>query len=165
MTPQNRLLRVFLSYSPAESNEARSLYQRFTHDGLDPWLDTEKVLPGQNWQHEIQNAVRSSDVVLICFSKLFQMDFRRNEIRIALEEAEKHPNNEIFIIPVRLEESQPPDFLDRYQPVDLFRLGGYESLLQSLRLRENQLGLAPETITQEKTPWSFILDNVKGQKK
>lgn len=157
----NRLLKVFLSYSPAESNEVRALYQRFSTDGVDPWLDTEKVLPGQEWQHEIQKAVQSSDVVLICFSKQFQMGLRQEEIRIALEEAGKHSKGEIFIIPVRLEESRPPEFLDRYQAVDLFKPDGYETLLQSLRVRAQELGLAPETITQEKTPWSFILETIR----
>lgn len=161
MSHPNRLLRVFLSYSPAESNEVRSLYQRFTNDGVDPWLDTEKVLPGQEWQHEIEKAVQASDVVLIFFSKQVQMGLREAEIRIALEEAKKHPKGEIFIIPVRLEESQPPDFLDRYQVVDLFKPDGYQTLLNSLRQRARELGLAPETITQEKTPWSIILENIR----
>jgi AAA+ ATPase superfamily predicted ATPase len=128
---------------------------------VDPWLDTEKVLPGQEWKHEIQKAVQSSDVVLICFSKQSQMSLQQEEIRIALEEAEKHPRGEIFIIPVRLEESEPPEFLDRYQAVDLFKPNGYETLLQSLRERAKELGLAPETITQEKTPWSFTLEVIK----
>ena len=160
MTTQDRLLKVFLSYSPSESNQVRALYQRLARDGVDAWLDTEKLLAGQDWQHEIQEAVRSSDVVLICFSEQFQLSFRQEEIRIALEEAEKHPRGEIFIIPVRLEECKSPEFLDRYQPVDLFRAGGYESLLRSLRSRARQLGLAPNTITQEKTAWSFLLENI-----
>jgi hypothetical protein len=160
MTAQDRMLRVFLSYSPSESNQVRSLYQRLTRDGVDAWLDTEKLLAGQDWQHETENAVRSSDLVLICFSEQFQMSFRQEEVRLALEEAEKRPKGEIFIIPVCLEESKPPEFLDRYQLVDLFRSGGYESLLRSLRSRAKELGLAPDTITQEKTAWLFLLENI-----
>lgn len=160
MTAQDRLLKVFLSYSPSESNQVRALSQRLIRDGVDAWLDTEKLLAGQDWQHETQEAVRSADVVLICFSEQFQMSFRQDEIKIALEEAEKHPKEEIFIIPVHLEESKSPEFLNRYQPVDLFRAGGYESLLRSLRSRARQLGLAPNTITQEKTAWSFLLENI-----
>lgn len=161
MTSRDRLLKVFLSYSPSESNEIRSLYQRLIRDGVDAWLDTEKVLAGQDWRHEIQSAVRSADVVLIGFSKQFQVGFQQEEIRITLEEAERRPVGEIFIIPVRLDDSQPPDFLGRYQPVDLFKPDGYESLLKSLRQRARQLDLAPETISHEKTAWSFIVEHIK----
>ena len=85
MASRDRLLRVFLSYSPSESNEIRSLYQRLIRDGVDAWLDTEKVLAGQDWRHEIQSAVRSADVVLIGFSKQFQVGFQQEEIRLTLE--------------------------------------------------------------------------------
>ena len=161
MTTKDRRLRAFLSYSPSESNEVRSLYQRLLRDGVDAWLDTEKVLARHDWQREIEEAVRSADVILICFSEDFQLEFRQEEVRIALEEAEKHPRGETFIVPVRLGEVQPPEFLDRYPMVDLFRMDGYELLLESLRSRAEQLGLTPESITQEKTVWTFALDNLR----
>jgi hypothetical protein len=157
----DRRLRAFLSYSPSESNEVRSLYQRLTRDGVDAWLDTEKVLARHEWQREIEEAVRSADVILICFSDDFQLEFRQEEVRIALEEAEKHSGRETFIIPVSLGESPPPDFLAPYPMVDLFQVDGYESLLHSLRSRAEQLGLKPEAITQEKTVWFFVLDNLR----
>src|SRR5215207_4165905 len=130
MTTTDRRLRVFLSYSPSESDEVRALYQRLTRDGVDAWLDTEKVLARHNWQREIEEAVRAADVVLICFAADFQLDFRKEEIQFALEEAEKRPRGEIFLIPVQLGEGQPPDFLDRYRIVNLFEMDGYESLIE-----------------------------------
>jgi AAA+ ATPase superfamily predicted ATPase len=161
MATTDRRLKAFLSYSPSESNEVRSLYQRLLRDGVDAWLDTEKVLARHDWQRQIEEAVRSADVILICFSEDFQLEFRQEEVRIALEEAEKHPRGETFIVPVRLGEVQPPEFLDRYPMVDLFRMDGYELLLESLRSRAEQLGLTPESITQEKTVWTFALDNLR----
>jgi hypothetical protein len=161
MSTTDRRLKAFLSYSPSESNEVRSLYQRLTRDGVDAWLDTEKVLARHEWQREIEEAVRAADVILICFSEQFQLEFRQEEVRIALEEAEKHSRRETFIIPVRLGESSPPDFLSHYPMVDLFQVDGYESLLHTLRSRAKQLGLRPEAITQEKTVWFYILDNLR----
>ena len=51
---------------------------------------------------EIRKAVREVDVVVVCLSKQFnQTGFRQKEVRIALEEADKKPEGEIFIIPAR----------------------------------------------------------------
>lgn len=72
---------------------------------MDVWLDKEKLLPGADWEYEIRKAVRESDVVIVCLSRQFnQAGFRQREVRIALEEADKKPEGEIFIVPARLEE-------------------------------------------------------------
>jgi hypothetical protein len=43
------------------------------------------------------------------------------------------PDNDIFIIPVRLEECDMPDSLRRLHRVDLFKAGGYGRLIDALR--------------------------------
>jgi AAA+ ATPase superfamily predicted ATPase len=161
MADKNRPLKVFLSYSHADSVAVRSLYQRLVRDGVDAWIDKEKLLPGQDWEYEIRRAVESADVVLVCLSKDFnQRGFRQREIRIVLDAAQEKPEGEIFIIPVRLEESIPPDFLDRYHWVDIYKNDGYESLLHALRQRAEKSGIAPETIRREKSSWLSILNRI-----
>jgi len=39
----------------------RGLYARLTKDGVDAWLDKEKLLPGQDWELEIENNIREND--------------------------------------------------------------------------------------------------------
>jgi hypothetical protein len=56
------LLRIFLCHSSGDKPEVRNLYQRLSSDGFDPWLDEEKLLPGQKWKSEIPKAVKTSDV-------------------------------------------------------------------------------------------------------
>ena len=55
-----RPLKVFLSYAHADAAAVRSLYNRLVADGVDAWLDEEKILPGQDWEREIRKAVRFS---------------------------------------------------------------------------------------------------------
>ena len=63
----------------------RELYQRLNKDGVDAWLDKEKLLPGQDWELEIRKAVREADVVVVCLSKQFnQTGFRQKEVRSAV---------------------------------------------------------------------------------
>lgn len=38
----------------ADRDAVRTLYTRLTNDGVDAWLDKEKLLPGQDWELEIR---------------------------------------------------------------------------------------------------------------
>lgn len=64
MTEPKRPLKVFLCHTHADRDAVRALYTRLTNDGVDAWLDKEKLLPGQDWELEIRKAVREADVVI-----------------------------------------------------------------------------------------------------
>ena len=46
-------LKVFLCYSPDDRLVVQELYHRLQADGIDPWLDEENLLPGQDKEVEI----------------------------------------------------------------------------------------------------------------
>ncbi len=137
MSTAERLLKVFLCHARADSAIVGALYNYLLRNGMDVWLDNEELEAGQDWEYEIRNAIRSSDVVIICLSQHFssQRGYRQKELRIALDEAMRIPEGQIFIIPVRLEECDVPESLRRWQWVDLFRAGGYGKLIHALRKR------------------------------
>src|SRR5574342_114856 len=103
-TEPKRPLKVFLCHAHADRDPMRALYSRLTKDGVDAWLDKEKLLPGADWEYEIRKAVREADVVVVCLSKQFnQAGFRQKEVRLALDTALEKAEGEIFIIAGRLE--------------------------------------------------------------
>jgi hypothetical protein len=57
MSETKRPLKVFLSYAHADREAVRTLYARLKREGVDVWLDKEKLLPGQDWELEIRKAV------------------------------------------------------------------------------------------------------------
>ena len=64
-----RKLRVFLCHSSQDKPIVRELYQRLLAEGwIDPWLDEEKLLPGQDWDMEIEKAVETTDAVIVFLS-------------------------------------------------------------------------------------------------
>jgi hypothetical protein len=108
----------------------RALYSRLKREGIDVWLDKEKLLPGADWELEIRKAVREADVVVVCLSKQFnQAGFRQKEVRLALDTALEKPEGEIFIIPARLEECDTLESLRKWHWVDLFEEAGYRRLM------------------------------------
>jgi hypothetical protein len=136
-----RPLRVFLCHAHSDKDAVKALYDRLTKDGIDVWLDKQKLLPGQDWELEIRKAVRESDVVVVCLSFQFnQAGFRQKEVRIALDEADKQPEGEIFIIPARLEECDPPESLSKWHWVNLFEPDGYDYLMRAFRKRAERIG-------------------------
>ena len=58
---EDRKLRVFLCHSSDDKPAVRELYPRLKVEGwIDPWLDEEKLYPGQDWELEIEKAVEAS---------------------------------------------------------------------------------------------------------
>jgi hypothetical protein len=126
---------VFLTYAHSDKNVVLRLYHRLTRCGIRVWLDEEALVPGQNWKHEIHQAILRSDIVVVCLSKQFnkQGGFRHEEVKIALRKAKSLPDDQISLIPVRLERCDLPESLHQWQCVDLFETDGYKRLLKVLR--------------------------------
>ena len=128
-------LRVFLCHASTDKPRVRELYRRLRADGVAPWLDEEELLPGHDWHHEITAAVRNSHVVIVCLSQtsISKAGYVQKEIRHALDIADEKPDGTIFLIPLKLEECDTPQRLQRWQWVKLFEPEGYDKLLRALR--------------------------------
>ena len=131
----SKQLQVFLLHARQDEGAVRRLYQRLVKEGANVWLDQEKLLPGQDWAHEIHNAIHRSDVVIACLSKQFNKrgGYRHEELRIALEKAASLPEGMTFLIPARLEMCVMPEPLGRWQRVDLFESDGCKKLIRVLK--------------------------------
>ena len=140
MPEPKRPLKVFLCHAHADRDPVRGLYTRLTQDGVDAWLDKEKLVGGQNFEYEIRKAVRGSDLVIVCLSKEFNKSgFRQKEIKWAIDTAMEKPEGEVFIVPVRLEECETLESLRHLHWIDLFEDGGYQKLTQTFSLRAEKV--------------------------
>jgi hypothetical protein len=55
MPSTDRKLRVFLCHASQDKPVVRELCQKLLAEGwINPWLDDEKLLPGQDWGMEIK---------------------------------------------------------------------------------------------------------------
>ena len=57
-----------ISYAREDSDVALRLYNELKNAGLTAWLDKYKMLPGQNWGYEIQDALEHSRYIIPLFS-------------------------------------------------------------------------------------------------
>lgn len=132
-----RPLRVFLCHASQDKPAVRKLYLYLKQHGVQPWLDREHLLPGQNWEVEIPKAIDTSDVILVCLSKnsVNKEGYVQKEIAFALDKALEKPEGAIFIIPVKLEDCEVPARLKKYQWVEYFRIDGRKRLILGLNER------------------------------
>lgn len=147
-------LRVFLCHASGDKPAVRKLYQRLRRAGFRPWLDEKDILPGQDWESEIQNALRSADVVIVCLSNhaVSKYGYVQKEIRLALDTADRKPERTIFIIPLKLDECTVPESLGRWHWLNYTSPDGYDSLLRALRLTAAALDGRPAATTSSVEP-------------
>jgi hypothetical protein len=134
MEGQKQLM-VFLSHASQDKPKVRNLCKRLRQDGFDPWLDEERLLPGQDWNLEIEKALRASDAILLCFSEfsVAKEGYIQREYKRAMRYFEEKPEGTLFVIPVRLDKCELPYFIREIQWVDY--PDDYERLVQSLQIR------------------------------
>jgi hypothetical protein len=154
-----RPLRVFLCHSSGDKPIVRELYQQLDAEGwIDAWLDVEKLYPGQDWTLEIEKAVEAADIILVCISNnsVTKEGYVQRELRMVLDLADYKPEGTLFIIPIRLEECDPPRRLRPWQYADYFpqndRERAYRRLLVSLRNRAKSLGILMEKVQPQAAP-------------
>lgn len=159
MTEANRSLRVFLCHSSDDKATVRELHRRLDAEGwIDAWLDEEKLYPGHDWNYEIGRAVKAADIIIVCLTKnsVSKEGYIQRELRMVLDQADYKPEGTLFIIPVRLEECEPPGRLYRWHYVDYFPLSdrdrAYSKLLLSLRNRATALGTVTAVVKSKAVP-------------
>lgn len=146
------VLRVFLSYASEDRNHAEPVYQELQKIGAKVWMDKHDLLPGQNWEQEIQQAVRGAHVVVALLSRhsVSKEGFVQKELRFALDVAKEKPEGTIFLVPARLDDCPLPHSLRSIHCVDL--PAGFEGLRRALGHRAHQLGLALPNTPQPGRP-------------
>jgi hypothetical protein len=115
--------KVFLAYVREDLGQVERLYRALRRRGFDPWLDRKKLLPGQDWPRAIRRAIELADFFVACFSRrsVRKRGEFHSELRFALDCARRLPLDDVYFLPVRLDECPvPPQISREIQYVDLF---------------------------------------------
>jgi len=132
--------RVFIAYVEEDLPLARQLRDEIAAAGCSPWMDKDKLLPGQDWPRAIRRAIEISDAFVACFStpSVAKRGPFQSELRWALRCARRMPLDETFVIPVRFDRCcVPQQIRECSQYVDLFPDwdAGVKKVVRALRQR------------------------------
>jgi len=117
------MTKIFISYAREDYEVAKQLYDFLLSRGQEPWLDREKLIPGQKWVSAIQSAIRESHffIALLSPNSIEKRGYVQKELRAGLDVLDTIPDSQIFLIPVRIAECEPThERLRELQWVDLF---------------------------------------------
>jgi hypothetical protein len=134
--------RLFLSYTRKDSAAVKELYQKLKQAGYHPWMDIEDILPGQVWEQVMIEAINNAMFFLACLSTN-SIDHRgvvQEEIKQALQVWRRKLDDDIYFIPIRLNECKVPDTLAKFNWVDVFQEHGFSRLLAAIRAQMERLG-------------------------
>lgn len=154
--------RIFLSYAKEDKEKIRNIYRRLQAERLNPWIDVADLLPGEDWDKAIIGAIRTARFVIVFLSNnsVNKRGYVQKEIAEALDAAERLPESEIYIIPVRLEECFVPDRLSRWQYIDIFRPNGFKRVVNTIKrhlgLEENEQ--QPRTLNRKAPSRDSVTD-------
>ncbi len=124
--------KVFISYAREDYEIAEKLYNDLKRTDIVPWLDIIDLNPGQNWKQGINQAIKESSYFLALLSSrsISEIGYVQKELKIALGLLDEFPLNEIFIIPVRLDDCVPAD--ERLQNLHCVNLSCYKDGLNQI---------------------------------
>ncbi len=97
---------VFISYAREDAEHARHLFQSLRDQGIDVWLDEDALLPGQNWSQAIAKAINECRyfVAIVSNNSESKKGYVQKELKAAFDILDQYPANQIYVIPVRVED-------------------------------------------------------------
>lgn len=134
-------LKVFVSYAKEDRERALTYYDLLIQEGTLPWIDVKNLLPGQNWEAEIEKAFSDANVVVLLLSRssVTKRGFVQREANDAIERLRYKQPTDIYVIPLLLEPCDVPSHIaGRLQYIDLGTPGAWNQVQASLKLAAEQ---------------------------
>lgn len=97
---------AFICHAKEDVGIALEIYYRLEKLGIAPWIDENDLEPGVEWDSAIQQAIKNTDVILILLSEqsVTKQGYVQKEIKRALNVSEYMPENQVYIIPIQLDD-------------------------------------------------------------
>lgn len=109
--------KIFISHASENQKEAKCIYDFLVRNNYEPWLDTEKLSVGMNWDNEIEKNLKQADFVIIILSRqaVSKRSYIQREIKRMDRYSEEKLIDDIYILPILLDDCEIPIELQKYQ--------------------------------------------------
>jgi hypothetical protein len=140
---------VFISYSRRDKKIVHPLAHKLEADGINVWMDTLDIKPGNPWRGQIVQAIAEADSFLLLMSPdACASENVRKELDLAIDA-------DVLVLPVVIQPVQIPTTL-KYQLVGIQRIelfnepvAGFVQLVAAIRERQKYLARHPVVHPQE----------------
>jgi tetratricopeptide (TPR) repeat protein len=126
--------KVFISYARSDVSFATDIYWFLRNNGCNTWMDIYDLVPGQDWELEINHNIKTADFFIACLSNnsVSKRGYIQKELKEAISTLEQIPDGEIYIIPVRIDDCLVPSTLESRQWLDWSATNSKTNLLKAV---------------------------------
>ena len=131
---KKNMIKIFISYAKEDLSKVKPIYNMLKKEGYKVWIDFVELIPGQEFDLEIQKAIETSDIFLAILSKnsVDKKGYFQKELKKGVETLEYFPAGQIYFIPVRIENCDMPLKLNSIQWCNYYDKNGKFKLLQAI---------------------------------
>ena len=133
---------VFVSYANPDQQRVKDTLSGLHVAGVQFWVDYEQLRAGMNWNLEIQRAISRADFIILCLShsSVDRRGYLQREIKRALDRAQERLTDDVFVIPVLLDDDvRVPAEVASIQHVRLSKDGALQEIIASIETQTAKL--------------------------
>ncbi len=147
---------LFLSYASEDATRVETFYDAFKAAGLEPWMDRGDLTPGAVWEDAVFDAISRCDQFIFFSSRnsVEKRGFLQREAKRARLHLEEKLDGDLYVIPVRLDATDMPSWLNRFQRFDAFDNIRISVLVGFLRHRAR--GPSPTTLLKQTLDYQMM---------
>lgn len=156
---------IFISYASPDRERVLKFYDWLEHKGFNIWMDCKNIKAGQNWDFEIKRALDKATFVLMFISNISydRRGYIQREIKLALDKLDEKLIDDIYIIPVLLDEdAKVPDQLKGIQYISANDSQCLNQIADALQHQLKRLGIEKAQI-QEKEQVFWTSEIIKEE--
>ncbi len=149
---------IFISYTKAD-RERVSPYHSALKSSYQVWMDIHDIKGGQNWDFEIVKAMDQATIIVAFVSKnsVDRRGYIQKELRLALEKYREKLVDDIFLIPVMLDDIEIPVQLKPLQVLYEKDRNCLDSIKSSISAQLTRLGEAVTKVQESHDlSWSYL---------
>lgn len=132
--------KVFISYAKEDYIFAEKLYDFLKDSNLKPWLDKKEILPGQDWNYILRKSLREANYIILLLShtSVQKRGYIQREFKLALEYYEEKLEDDIYLIPLKIDDCEIPERLNKFQWVEYNSEDCFNLVFSSLCLQRDK---------------------------
>ena len=134
ITPLEQPADVFISYARSDIKIVKGIYESLMSKNHRPWMDVYSIKAGEDWLKAINNAIDVCEIFLAILSNnsVSRRGVIQKELKKALDKWEGMLPDDIYIIPIRIDDCPIPDLLRHIQVLDWDNGKGESKLLEAI---------------------------------
>ncbi len=125
---------AFVSYAKEDQSQVIGITRSLNDYGVVTWFDKRMLLPGDDWKAKIESAIEDADYFLLFLSSrtMDRVGYKNREMRVALAQQMERPMGKRFIVPILLDECDPPRELREFHWLRVYEGQWLESLVRAV---------------------------------